>query len=39
MEVSSVGPVIKFLGGVQQIWAGQCDIVGGVRLSCQRHDM
>ena len=39
MGASSVGRVIKFLGRVQQNWAGQCEIVGGVGLSCQRHDM
>ena len=36
---SSVGRVLKFLGGVQQNWAGQCEIVGGVGLSRRRHDM
>ena len=30
MGGSSVGRVIKFLGGVQQNWAGQREIVGGV---------
>ena len=35
----SVGPVIKFLDGVQQSWVGQCEIDGGVGLSCGRHDM
>ena len=30
MGGSSVGRVIKFLGGVQRNWAGQCEIVGGV---------
>ena len=39
MGGSSVGRVIKLLGGVQQNWAGQCEIVGGVGLSCRRHDM
>ena len=39
MGGSSVGWVIKFLGGVQQNRAVQCEIVGGVGLSCQRHDM
>ena len=29
MGGSSVGRVIKILGGVQQNWAGQCEIVGG----------
>ena len=36
---SSVGRILKFLGGVQQNWAGQCEIVGGVGLSRRRHDM
>ena len=39
MGGSSVGRVIKVFGGVQQNWAGQCKIVGGVGLSCPRHDM
>ena len=39
MGGSSVGRFIKFLGEVQQNWAGQCDIVGGVGLSCRRNDM
>ena len=39
MGGSSVGRFIKILGGVQQNWAGQYEIVGGVGLSCRRHDM
>ena len=39
MGGSSVGRVIKFLGGVQQNWAGQCEIVSEVGLPCRRHDM
>ena len=39
MGGSSVGRVIKLLSGVQQNWAGQCKTVGGVGLSCRRHDM
>ena len=39
MGVLSVGRVLKFLGGVQQNWAGQCEIIGGVGLSCRGHDM
>ena len=35
MGGSSVGWVTKFLDGVQQNWAGQCEIVGGVGLSCR----
>ena len=31
MGGSSVGRVIKFLGGVKQNWAGQCEVVGGGR--------
>ena len=34
MGGSSVARVIKFLGGVPQDWAGQCQIVGWVGLSC-----
>ena len=29
MGGSSAGWVIKFLGGLQQNWAGQCEVVGG----------
>ena len=36
---SSVGWVIKFLGWVQQNWAGQSEIVGMTGLSCRRNDM
>ena len=34
MGGSSFGRVIMFLGGVQQNWADQCEIVGGVGLPC-----
>ena len=30
---------VRLLGGVQQNWAGQCETVGGVGLSCLRHNM
>ena len=32
----SVGWVIKFMGGIKQNWAGQCEIVDWVGLSYQR---
>ena len=32
----SVRWVIKYLGGVQQNWGGQCEIVGRIGVSCRR---
>ena len=39
MGGSTVGRVTKFWAGYRKIGRGQCEIVGGVGLSCRRHDM